>query len=204
VLSGGVRKQTEQEYYGYSKDVLGSLIRSTFNMTDELVFITYQPAKQQLDHKQVTEQTYQLFGQIKYVEVIEQTFKVSKIYNSGAYIDSYHSHLIAKASDYNAIKNKLDGLGIVTKFVYDIEGLKQYLTKQAGNNYNRILPTQNIPIAVKETISETITSAVKELIRIIVFRTKLFFQLYKAQSNLFKRFITINKIERMLMYVDDT
>ena len=198
-----VKKQTPIEFREYYKDVLGSSINDIFNTKkDKLVFITYQPKKQTLDHLRVAEHTYKLFNQIKYVEVIEQTFKTSNRYNDGAYIDSYHSHIIAKESDYYNIIGQSKVEGIVIKPVYHLEDLKEYLAKQAGQTNNRILPTKNIPAIIPlPTDTETVKvfqQVFKRLLPPIEIIIKMLHYTY------IDCIIRANKIKRLLMYINDT
>src|ERR1700756_499190 len=158
ILSVG--KQTDSEYHEYFKDILRCTIKKVFNKNDRMLFVTYQPIELTLDSKEVAEQTNRMLNEFKYIEVLEQTYSVRRIYNDSGYIDGYHSHILIKESDFDTVKSKLQGFDIVEKVVYDIERLtERYLSKQAGMSYIRILPTCNIPIT-KPLPNDTITVSV--------------------------------------------
>lgn len=111
-----------------------------------MVFVTYQPDTLTLTFDEVAEHTREMYGKFKYIEVIEQTFKVSKRYNTAGYIDGYHSHIIMLKSDYLLVSDKYNSLDIKAKRVYYMDGLIEYLSKQAGVNPNQPLPMRNIPM----------------------------------------------------------
>ena len=191
-----ISKQTPQQFHEYFKDVLNSLVKNTFKDEKELLFITYQPDELELSNEVVAAQTLQLFGAIKFVSVLEQTFFYSKVYNSADYTNGFHSHLIVAASDYETIENQLEGLDIVAKWVYNIDGLVfKYLPKQAGATYHRLLPTVHIPIPKTQQKVEP------EIIVFTAAKPKYVLQIKSFIANVF---IRTNKIISFLMYVDDT
>ena len=191
-----ISKQTPQQFHEYFKDVLNSLVKNTFKDEKELLFITYQPDELELSNEVVAAQTLQLFGAIKFVSVLEQTFFYSKVYNSADYTNGFHSHLIVAASDYETIENQLEGLDIVSKWVYNIDGLVfKYLPKQAGATYHRLLPTVHIPIPKTQQKVEP------EIIVFTAAKPKYVLQIKSFIANVF---IRTNKIISFLMYVDDT
>ncbi len=146
-------KLSTKEYKGYFTDYLEYLVRNTFDVKDRLMFVTYQPTELTLLDAEVIEHTKYLFGDLNYVEVLEQTFVSSGLLKSGHLADGYHSHLLIRESDYLLIKNKIDSLGlnIIAKFTYNLEGLiSDYLIKQAGTTHLRKLPIKNMPINVLE------------------------------------------------------
>ncbi len=200
------KELTSNEFNGYCKDVLKVLMKNTFSPEDELLFVTYQPQKLTLTANEVREYTNKLFYRYKYVEVIEQTFKSKKglRYNYGAYINGYHSHLLIKKSDYNKIKEHLEGINIVDKVIYDLDGLtERYLVKQAGITYNRLLPTNNIPTPqlseVGEIAIKTVAEQIVKQVKITVLKA---FQRIKDGIVLLMFFI--NKIDSIHMFIDDT
>lgn len=197
-----VTKQNPYQFKQYFREWLNKYIRDTFNVNDVLMFVTWQPPKPQWSSVKVIEHSQQLFGGVKNVTVIEQTFEKSNMYNYADYIDGYHSHLIMTESDYGIIKHELKGHDVVAKVVYDLEGLKYYLTKQAGDTYNRTLPMLNIPISQPQPL-ETITTVV-----VVKYLTKLVapampvFQNVSKTYRISKRFTT--KIDIKHRFIDDT
>lgn len=202
-------KLSAKEYKGYFTDYLEYLVRNTFDIIDRLMFVTYQPTELTLSDTDVVEHTKYLFGDLPYVEVLEQTFVSSGLLKCGHLIDGYHSHLLIRESDYLAIKNKIDSLGlnIVAKFTYNLDGLiSDYLIKQAGTTHLRKLPIQNIPIkksepiALPETVTVTIGIRIKTQVQIVL----RVFRKVSVSLNVSYRFKNINKIYWMHMFVDDT
>ncbi len=188
------------QFNGYFKDWLNSLVRKTFSGETDLYFITYQPHELTLLSNEVKAHTKALFGNVKYVEVIEQTFIENKVYNTGNYIDGYHSHLIVKESDYKKIAHTLTEFDIKAKWVYDLTGLKEYLSKQAGGTRNRILPTRNVPPPTIEIIVTNVKQATYKVINIVVVTVRF------IPSSIFvaERLLPVNKINRKHMFIDDT
>lgn len=176
---------TPKEYYNYFNDCLTSLISRTFSNDKALVFLSYQPTEHTLDPAHVMEDTNVLFHQNRYIEVIERTFKTSRLYNDGGYTDGFHSHIIMTEAEYNIIKDQISDLDIVAKLVYNLNGLINYLSKQAGTTYHRLLPKRNIPIGPgpgKIIVEKVITPLKKRLV-----------MLYKAIHN------TISKINTFIV-----
>ena len=189
-------KQTPQQFNEHFKAVLNSLINKTFSANEELLFVTYQPDELVLSNVELAAHTHELFGSIKYVQVIEQTFLHSKVYNSGNYINGFHSHLIVSQSEYATIETQLQQYDIVAKVVYDIDGLaNRYLAKQAGVTINRLLPTVNIPTPKAQPIVEP------EIIVLAVPKPKFVLQTKSFIANVL---IRINKIIGYLQFIDDT
>lgn len=206
MLSVDVTKQNPYQFKQCFREWLDKYIRDTFNVTDVLVFVTYQPPQPEWSSAKVIEHTQQLFGGVKNVTVIEQTFKKNNMYNYADYIDSYHSHLVMKESCYDSIKHQLLGHDIVAKVVYNLEGLKYYLAKQAGDTYKRALPMLNIPIHYSEPISahETITETIDVIIKSQVQSVLRVFHRVSISFKVSECFKNINKIYWMHMFVDDT
>lgn len=150
-----LKQQTNKEFYGYFKDNLKSKVDAYFD-SKNLVFVSYQPVKLTLLPGHVSDQTKSIFRELTYVEVLEENYKVNKRYNYSNYIGGYHSHLICNADVFEKIKDKYNLKNIVFKYVYDIEGLVIYLSKQAFRN--RILPTLHI----KKTPGTDIANVLKE------------------------------------------
>ena len=206
MLSVDVTKQSPYQFKQYFREWLEKYIRDTFNVNDVLIFITYQPPKPEWSSEKIIERTQQLFDGVKHVVVIEQTFEKSNMYNYADYIDGYHSHLIMTESDYDSVKHQLAGHDIVTKVVYDLDGLKYYLTKQAGDTYNMTLPILNMPInnseriSEPETITETIGTRIKSQVQRVL---KVFLKVLKS-FKISECFKNINKIYWIHMFVDDT
>jgi|GEM_PF-5051272 hypothetical protein len=196
-----VKKQTPKEFNDSFKDVLSSLIRKTFDPKDQLLFVTYQPDILTLDPSQVRQDTSQMLARIRYVEVIEQTFKTSNKYNNSGYIDGYHSHLLIREADYNKVKDRFQGLDVVVKVVYDLAGLAtRYLSKQAGVCHDRIPPTNHIPMVKLEPME---VKAEKRPIRIIL-KPITASQSIPVSQRIVKRFIRFNKLFRILRHNDDS
>jgi hypothetical protein len=196
-----ISKQTATQFHEYFKDILNSLVRKTFKDEKELLFITYQPDELELSNEVVAAQTLEIFGKIRYVQVLEQTFFYSKVYNSADYTNGFHSHLIVAASDYEKIETQLDGLDIVAKWVYNIDGLIfKYLPKQAGATYHRLLPTVHIPTPQPTVETEPIVHE-PEIIVFTVAKQKFVLQTKSFIANVF---IRINKIISYLRFIDDT
>ncbi len=118
-----------KQYCEYFKDVLRCDIKR-YLRTEDLYFVTFQPNGLILNLDEIKSQTKLLFGSANYVEIIEQTFKVSNRYNTANYIDGWHSHLIMSKKEFSLMKESLKGFDIVGKDVYDLNGLVNYLTKQ--------------------------------------------------------------------------
>lgn len=202
MLSVDVTKQSPYQFRQYFREWLDKYIRNLFNVNDVLVFVTYQPPKPEWSSAKVIEHTQQLFGAVRHITVIEQTFKKSNMYNYADYIDGYHSHLVMTESDYDSIKHQLVGHDIVAKVVYNLDGLKYYLTKQSGDTYNRTLPILNIPIAQPLPL-ETITTmvAVECEVNLEPAAEPVFHNvLRKCKTQ--KRFI--NKLDVKNRFIDDT
>lgn len=205
VAKTDLSKLSASEYKGYYTDYLGYLVRNTFDANDRLTFVTYQPSELTLSANEVIEHTKYLFGDLPYVEVIEQTYVNSSLLKCGHLVDGYHSHLLIKESDYLTIKNKIDSLNlnILDKFTYNLDGLiNRYFIKQAGTSRQRILPIKNIPTTQPKP-TETITTlvTVKRIVKLIASLALVLHNVldkYKTQ----KRFI--NKIDVKHRFVDDT
>lgn len=195
-----VKDLTAKQFNGYFKDWLNSQVRKTFICETDLYFITYQPHELTLLSDDVKVHTKALFGSIKYVEVIEQTFIENKVYNTGNYSDGYHSHLIVTVSDYKKIAQTLTEFDIKAKWIYDLTGLKEYLSKQAGATRNRILPTRNVPPPTIENIITEVKQATYKVINIIVVTV----QFIPISIFIPKKLLPVNKIKRKQMYIDDT
>lgn len=201
MLSVDVTKQTPYQFKQYFREWLDKYIRDTFNVNDILVFVTYQPPQPEWSSAKVIEHTQQLFGSLKYVAVIEQTYEKSNMYNYADYIDGYHSHLIMTESDYDSIKHDLTEHDIVANVVFDLDGLKYYLTKQAGDRYNRTLPILNIPIAKHTPIeTQTMVVVVTGVVNVVKAPVLVFHNVLKVKVQ--KRFI--NKIDVKHRFIDDT
>ena len=195
------RKQSNSEFNGSFNDTLNVLVKSTFDPSDVLLFITYQPDELILDPNIVKEHTSRLLQGVRYVEVIEQTFKNSNRYNNGGYVDGYHSHILMREADYDAIKSQLNGYDIVKKRVYDREGLiNRYLSKQAGLTNNRLLPTRHFPKLIMERLE---AKPIKKVYSFFIKPTKIVFRIHFSEM-LVRRFIRMNKRLRSLRYNDDT
>lgn len=148
-----INELTIDEYRGYFEDILGSQVRKGFGEDKMLVHVVYQPPKLELNHEQVSTDTYLLFKDYKYVEVLEQTYKQSRTYNYAGYINGYHSHIIMREADFKLIREELSDLNIKDILVYTLDGLMCYLQKQVGFTYTRLLPTLNLPNKITEVIS---------------------------------------------------
>lgn len=206
MLSVDVTKQSPYQFKQYFREWLDKYIRILFNVNDVLVFVTYQPPKPEWSSTKVIEHTNQLFGGVKHVVVIEQTFEKSNMYNYADYIDGYHSHLIMTESDYDSIKHELTGHDIVAKVVYDLEGLKYYLTKQAGDTHNWTLPILNMPINKSEPIlaPETVTETIGIRIKLQAQRVLKVFRKVSIRVKVSDCFKNINKIYWVHMFINDT
>ncbi len=198
---------TNSEYRGVFQDRFNRIVRNTFEVNDVLLFVTYQPKKLTLDYHEVTGHTHQLLKTFPYLEVLEQNFKYNNLYNYGEYVDGYHSHIIIKEGDYHRLsEQQLDGIDIVAKVVWDLERLiNEYLSKQAGQTYHRLLPESHIPISSAETVSETINQVTKAILaKVLINECIVLFSAVSANEPLPKYFKSINKIDGANMFVDDT
>lgn len=142
-ISRGVL-QTESEYFWSFGERLLSMVRKAFPAR-RLYFVTFQPVKGIcLSAAEVERSTAELFGQIPFIMVSEQTFKVSRFSNSADYTENWHSHLIIDEAGVNSLPDDLDQFhDVVIKPVFDLSGLVGYLSKQGAKN--RRPPLQHTP-----------------------------------------------------------
>jgi hypothetical protein len=201
MLSVDVTKQNPYQFKQHFREWLDKYIRDLFNINDVLVFVTYQPPKPEWSSAKVIEHTQELFGGVKHVTVIEQTFEKSNMYNYADYIDGYHSHLIMTESDYDSIKHQLVGHDIVAKAVYNLEGLKYYLTKQAGDTYNRGLPLQNIPVITSQGPQEQLELKVVTLKKVDIPKI-IGLCIYTLTIPI--QYLALLKLRKWNRYIDDT
>ncbi len=211
MLYANKKEQTPSEFNEHFKDVLECYVKKLFKPKDILLFVTYQPHSLEFDPNAVLDVTKHFFGSYPFVEVLEQTFKTSNRYNYSNYIDGYHSHLIIKESDYDLVKDQLKDLDIVTKVIYDLEGLiKRYLSKQAGIFNDRKDPIINNPDICEQSVLKTellindiqniepITIQIIALIRFVEYCFK------PDCENALYLFKTMNKLWWLNVFIDDT
>ncbi len=199
VLNG---KRTLQEHYGYFNDVLNKYMKDAFHPKEVLVFVSFQPAQLTLDATTVAEHTGAMFSDYKYIEVLEQTFNTSNRYNAGGYTDGFHSHIIMREADYKCIEGRLTKYNIVAKRIYDSESLRRYLSKQAGANDLRLLPTLHLP-ALKCLTNDSLTDNVKLVNKMTVSKRVSRITLIEFRSET-RYTVSTNKILAFHQYIDDT
>jgi len=208
-----------EKYRKVFGDYLEYYVRNTFNSDKRgLLFVTYQPKGIRLNPMDVIEKTKELFGRFAYVEVIEQTYKISNLHKVAGFINGYHSHILIKESDYKTIEDQLKGLDIKAVRIWGLDGIYNYLSKQAGLVHTRILPIQNLPALINESdnvatenIQQPIEDNVKnELERTLVnkglrvFHATVIKVISGIKKFLIKPFIAVFNIATRRIRINDT
>ncbi len=204
--------RTESESKGYYRDVLQSQLNNTFDLSeDRLLFITYQPTEKTYLPQTVIDFTYELFKDYPYIEVIERTYKHKAKKNGSDFDDTYHSHILIRLDDYNALERKLGHklgvkLNIVDKVVWDLDGLvERYLIKQKGvTRLDMDLPIRHFPVLRSETEPQPIkvTIGIRLKLRVqCALRVFYSVSISKIVSDCFKK---TNKLYWRHIFIDDT
>lgn len=131
------------------KDYLYSYISALFGKEQNLYFVSLQPKHETcVTPQQIQKQTREIFSEVNFVAVYETTNRKKKKNLRYEKDVNWHSHLIMTESDFKKMKNKFSGKDIVGKFVYYLEGLVNYLSKQADET--KLLPEKHSGIQKEE------------------------------------------------------